>query len=154
MRTGRLTNNAREKKQDAVIEAMNQGLIETKAELSKLVGIDRNTLDRWLGDEEFVKKLERQRNKNWTFFMPKVDNALRNIAFSKDKSSVSAIRTIYEKRGEINGDTVRQPVTIVFAARSEGILKRPFMQTVENIEEKETSKTNEILTIPEKTDKT
>ena len=155
---GRMTLQEKQTKQEKCLAAINRGEY-TKEQLCDIVQIAANTLNHWLGDEEFIKKIDKQRNKDWIFYMPQIDRSVREKALSNGSNSMVAARTIYEKRGEINGDTVRQPITIVFTARSDGIIKRPFEQpidvksvpVVENIKKIETNKNKELLPKSEKT---
>ena len=124
---GRLKKEDNLAKQEKCLEAISRGEMN-KEEICLFVNISRPTLDKWLENENFLKQIDKRRNKSWAFYMPKIDKSLRNIAFEEDKNSVSAIRTVYEKRGEINGAEVKQPITIVFESKQQGLIKRSYVE--------------------------
>jgi hypothetical protein len=95
--------------------------------------ITEQTYYNWLRDEKYLLYINKRRNMNFAGVMPSIDNSLIKKALANDKNSVSAIRTLYERVGEINGEATKQPITIVFNARAEGLVNRPYTAIAKEI---------------------
>lgn len=106
---------------------VNMLLIGTeRQEIIKQLNISEVTYYNWLKDEKYLIYLSSRRNMNYAGIMPAIDNSLIKKALGDGKNSVVAIRTVMERMGEINGAEVKQPITIIFQAKADGSIKRPY----------------------------
>lgn len=75
---------------------------KTNKEIIADLKISEPTFYNWFKDEDFLAYIELKRSATMASRMPRIDNSLVEKALGDDTNAIAAIRTIYEKRGEIN----------------------------------------------------
>ena len=80
------------------------------AEIAKTLTISEKCICEWFHSPNFLEYKEKERMLAFNRFAPQMDKSLINEGLH---GSVSAIRTYYEKRGEINGDKEQTASTII-----------------------------------------
>ena len=118
MKAGRKKNDQRNAKGEWVPTEEQEECVRLKCysamenkEICSQIKITEQTYYNWCKDDNFKEYKEKQRKELFEEFGIMVDKSLLRKAI--EEGSVSAIRTYYEKRGEINSDKEQQASTIV-----------------------------------------